>query len=319
MKEIFSKIGQIGILPVIVLERPDDAEPLADALIKGGLPAAEVTFRTTAAREAIERIAKAFPEMLLGAGTVLTIDQVKAARDAGAQFIVTPGLNPMVVEYCVKENIPITPGIATPSELSRAVEYGLDVVKFFPAEANGGVEYLKAISAPFRSVYFIPTGGIDDTNLNNYLSFSRVLACGGSWMVKPDLLKNNQYDEITRRAAQAVNKMLNFTLRHIGINTTDAKEAEQVAGQIFNIVGFPMNFTTGSIFVGTQFEVLKRQYLGTHGHIAIGTNSIERAIAYLQRKGIGIKPETKNEKDGKLQTVYLDVEIGGFALHLVQV
>lgn len=319
MKEIFKKIGEIGILPVIVLERPDDAEPLADALIKGGLPAAEVTFRTTAAREAIERIAKAYPDMLLGAGTVLTIDQVKAARDAGAQFIVTPGLNPAIVEYCLKENIPITPGIATPSELSKALEYGLDVVKFFPAEANGGIEYLKAISAPFRSVYFIPTGGIDDTNLNDYLSFQRVLACGGSWMVKPDLLKNNQYDEITRRAAQAVHKMLNFTLRHIGINTPDAKEAETVAGQIYNIVGFPMNFTTGSIFVGTQFEVLKRQYLGTHGHIAIGTNSIERAIAYLQRKGIGIKPETKNEKDGRLQTVYLDIEIGGFAVHLVQV
>lgn len=319
MKEIFKKIGEIGILPVIVLERPDDAEPLADALIKGGLPAAEVTFRTTAAREAIERIAKTYPDMLLGAGTVLTIDQVKAARDAGAQFIVTPGLNPAIVEYCLKENIPITPGIATPSELSKALEYGLDVVKFFPAEANGGVEYLKAISAPFRSVYFIPTGGIDDTNLNDYLSFQRVLACGGSWMVKPDLLKNNQYDEITRRAAHAIQKMLNFTLRHIGINTPDAKEAETVAGQIYNIVGFPMNFTTGSIFVGTQFEVLKRQYLGTHGHIAIGTSSIERAIAYLQRKGIGIKPETKNEKDGRLQTVYLDIEIGGFAVHLVQV
>ncbi|MBP8975714.1 MAG: bifunctional 4-hydroxy-2-oxoglutarate aldolase/2-dehydro-3-deoxy-phosphogluconate aldolase [Bacteroidetes bacterium] len=319
MNEIFTKIGQIGILPVIVLERADDAEPLADALMKGGLPAAEVTFRTAAARESIERIAKAFPEMLLGAGTVLTIDQVKAARDAGAQFIVTPGLNPTIVEYCLKENIPITPGIATPSELSRAVEYGLDVVKFFPAEANGGIEYLKAISAPFRSVSFIPTGGIDETNLNDYLSFSRVLACGGSWMVKPDLMKNNQYDEVTRRATQAINKMLNFTLRHVGINTADAKEAENVAGQIFDIVGFPMNFTTGSIFVGAQFEVLKRQYLGTHGHIAIGTNSIERAIAYLNRKGIGIKPETKNEKDGKLQTVYLDVEIGGFAIHLAQV
>ncbi|HOV98321.1 MAG TPA: bifunctional 4-hydroxy-2-oxoglutarate aldolase/2-dehydro-3-deoxy-phosphogluconate aldolase [Bacteroidota bacterium] len=319
MKEIFTRIGQIGILPVIVLERADDAEPLADALMKGGLPAAEVTFRTTAARESIERIAKTFPEMLLGAGTVLTIEQVKAARGAGAQFIVTPGLNPTIVEYCLKENIPITPGIATSSELSRAVEYGLDVVKFFPAEANGGIEYLKAISGPFRSVSFIPTGGIDETNLNNYLSFSRVLACGGSWMVKPDLLKNNQYDEITRRATQAINKMLNFSLRHVGINTADAKEAENVAGQLFNIVGFPMNVTTGSIFVGAQFEVLKRQYLGAHGHIAIGTNSIERAVAYLSRKGIGIKPETKNEKDGKLQTVYLDIEIGGFAIHLAQV
>jgi 2-dehydro-3-deoxyphosphogluconate aldolase/(4S)-4-hydroxy-2-oxoglutarate aldolase len=319
MREIFTKIGSIGILPVIVLDRAEDAEPLAKALIQGGLPAAEVTFRTAAAKDAIARIAKAYPEMLLGAGTVLTIDQAKAAREAGAQFIVTPGLNADVVEYCIKEDIPIAPGIATPSELGRAVEYGLDLVKFFPAEASGGINYLKSISAPFRSMSFIPTGGIDENNLASYLGFGRVLACGGSWMVKPEFLAHQQYDEITRRAAQAVNKMLNFSLRHIGINTPDAKEAEIVAGQINNIVGFSLNEGAGSIFVGTQFEVMKRMFLGAHGHIAIGTSSIDRAVAFLQRRGIGIKEDTKNIKDGKLQTVYLDLEIAGFAVHLVQV
>jgi 2-dehydro-3-deoxyphosphogluconate aldolase / (4S)-4-hydroxy-2-oxoglutarate aldolase len=319
MDAILKEIGLAGIVPVIAIENAEDSEPLANALIEGGLPCAEVTFRTGAAKESIKKIAKAFPNMILGAGTVLTIEQVKAAVDNGAKFIVSPGLNSKVVEYCIANKIPITPGVATPSEIEQAIEYGLDVVKFFPAEANGGLAFLKAISAPYKNVKFIPTGGIDEKNLLSYLKFSRILACGGSWMVKSDLISGKQFGEIKRLTSEAVNLMLGFDLRHIGINTPDANDASKMSGQLQKIFGFAAKDTPGSIFVGTQFEVLKKPFLGLHGHIAIATNSVDRAIAHLSRRGVGIKPETKNEVDGKLQTVYLDIEIGGFALHLIQI
>ena len=243
---------------------------------------------------------------------------MKAARDAGAKFIVSPGLNPKVVEYCLKENIPVTPGVATPSEVEQALEFGLEVVKFFPAEGNGGIDYLKALAGPFRTLRFIPTGGIDENNLMSYLSLPCVLACGGSWMVKSDLVTGRRFDEIVALAARAVQKMLGFTLRHVGINTPDEQEAKNTAAQLTNMFGFLPNDKGGAIFVGNAFEVIKSKYLGEHGHIAIATNSVERALAYLQHRGVGIKQETKNIVNGKLQTVYLDVDIAGFAVHLVQ-
>jgi 2-dehydro-3-deoxyphosphogluconate aldolase / (4S)-4-hydroxy-2-oxoglutarate aldolase len=318
MHNTLNEIGLIGIVPVIAIEKAENAEPLAKALIDGGLPCAEVTFRTEAAKESIKTIAKAFPEMILGAGTVLTVEQVKTAVDNGAKFIVSPGLNPKVVEYCLGNKIPITPGVATPSEIEVALGYGLEVVKFFPAEANGGLDFLKAISAPYKNIKFIPTGGIDEKNLLSYLKFNRILACGGSWMVKSDLISNKKFDEIKQITSKAVSLMLGFDLRHIGINTPTADEAVANADKLQKIFGFSTKDTPGSIFVGTQFEMLKRIYLGANGHLAISTNSIERAIFHLARRGVGIKPETRNEVDGKLQTIYLDLEIGGFAFHLVQ-
>ena len=224
MHKVLNEIGLAGIVPVIAIENAEDAKPLAKALIEGGLPCAEVTFRTAAAKESIKQIAKAFPDMILGAGTVLTVDQVKAAVESGAKFIVSPGLNPKIVEYCIANNIPITPGVATPSEIEKAIEYGLEVVKFFPAEANGGLTFLKAISAPYKNITFIPTGGIDEKNLFSYLKFSRIHACGGSWMVKSDMISNKQFNEIKRLTCAAVNLMLGFDIRHIGINTPGANE-----------------------------------------------------------------------------------------------
>jgi 2-dehydro-3-deoxyphosphogluconate aldolase/(4S)-4-hydroxy-2-oxoglutarate aldolase len=205
MIEILEKIGSHKLVPVIVIENAKDALPLAKALIDGGLPVAEVTFRTRAAKESIQLIAENFPEMLIGAGTVLSIDQVKTAVNAGAKYIVSPGLNPKVVEYCVVNSIPITPGVATPSEIERALEFNLEVVKFFPAESLGGVKYLKAISAPYGNLKFIPTGGINEGNLLSYLQFSKVLACGGSWMVKDELIKNKKFIEIKTLTVAAMN------------------------------------------------------------------------------------------------------------------
>ncbi|HPG40069.1 MAG TPA: bifunctional 4-hydroxy-2-oxoglutarate aldolase/2-dehydro-3-deoxy-phosphogluconate aldolase [bacterium] len=203
MNAILNKLAAIRVIPVVAIQNADDAQPLADALCNGGLPCAEITFRTAAAAQAIHNMAQN-KKMLVGAGTVLKIDQVKAAVDAGAQFIVAPGFSDKVVGYCVKNNIPVTPGICTPTDIERALDYDLDVVKFFPAEAFGGLITLKALSAPYNMMKFIPTGGIGVNNLAEYLAFPPVLACGGSWMVKTDLICGGKFDLIAKLTREAV-------------------------------------------------------------------------------------------------------------------
>lgn len=197
MNAVLEKIAELKVLPVIKIDNPAHTVPLCRALIEGGLPAAEITFRTACAAEAIAIARKEFPDMLVGAGTVLSVEQVKAAVNAGAQFIISPGLNPEVVRYCVDNDIPVTPGVVTPTEIELAMSLGLDVVKFFPAEAFGGVKTIKALSAPYRMMKFIPTGGITPDNLGDYLSCPAILACGGSFMVKDSFLANGEFDKIT--------------------------------------------------------------------------------------------------------------------------
>lgn len=203
MNEVLEKLGKIGIVPVVVLDDAKDAENLGKALMEGGLPCAEVTFRTAAAEESIRILSEKFPEMIVGAGTVLTIEQVDRAVKAGAKFIVSPGTNPKVVDYCVKNNIPITPGTCTPSNVETALEFGLDVVKFFPAEPSGGLNFIKAIAAPYVGVKFMPTGGINAKNVRDYLAYDRIIACGGSWMVTKDLIKAGDFEQIKKLTAEA--------------------------------------------------------------------------------------------------------------------
>jgi 2-dehydro-3-deoxyphosphogluconate aldolase/(4S)-4-hydroxy-2-oxoglutarate aldolase len=202
-ESILRRLGEIRIIPVVVIDDEQNAEPLAEALQRGGLATMEITLRTDSALEAIRRIGGAFPDMLLGAGTVLTTGQAQRAVDAGARYIVSPGLNRKVVEWCLANAVPVTPGVITPTEIEEALELGLEVVKFFPAEAGGGITYLKAVSAPYRGLKFIPTGGIDESNVAGYLKLSQVLACGGSWMVKADLIRARSFDEIRRMSAEA--------------------------------------------------------------------------------------------------------------------
>ena len=202
MSEIFEKFGKIGIIPVVVLDDAKDAEKLGEALVAGGLPCAEVTFRTDAALESIKIMAQN-KDLLVGAGTVLTIEQVDKAVNAGAKFIVSPGLNPKVVKYCVDNNIPITPGTQTPSEMEQALELGLKVVKFFPAEPAGGLNMIKAVAAPYTSLKFMPTGGINSKNVVDYLMYDRILACGGSWMVKKDLIAAGSWDKLKSMIKEA--------------------------------------------------------------------------------------------------------------------
>lgn len=210
MNETLEKLGQYGIVPVVVLNDSKDAEPLADALCEGGLACAEVTFRTEAAAESIKIMSEKHPEMLVGAGTVLTVEQVDEAVAAGAKFIVSPGLNSEVVKYCLDKNIAITPGVVTPSEMELAIELGLNIVKFFPAEPSGGLSMIKAVSAPYTMLKFMPTGGINPGNVKEYLKSDKIFACGGSWMVKGDLVDAGDFDkikELTKEAADIIKEI----------------------------------------------------------------------------------------------------------------
>ena len=192
------------LVPDVKLDRVEDAKPLGEALCRGGLPVAEVTFRTDAAEESIRIMKKEFPEMLVGAGTVVNAKQAERAKEAGAEFIVSPGINKEVIEYAIEHEIPVFPGACTPSEVMTALGYGLEVVKFFPAKQYGGLATIKALAAPFPSIRFMPTGGINQENIQEFLAFDKIIACGGSWMVKDSLIKEGRFDEIERLTAQAV-------------------------------------------------------------------------------------------------------------------
>lgn len=203
MKDITERFEKLGVVPVVVLEDAKDAVPLGTALVEGGLPCAEVTFRTEAAEESIRLMTEQFPEMLVGAGTVLTVEQVDAAVRAGAKFIVSPGFDAEIVDYCLKNEIPVFPGCISPSEVAQAVKRGLKVVKFFPAEPAGGISMIKAMAAPYTGLKFMPTGGINAKNLGEYLSCDKIVCCGGSWMVKGELVKTGEFNKIRQLTEEA--------------------------------------------------------------------------------------------------------------------
>jgi 2-dehydro-3-deoxyphosphogluconate aldolase/(4S)-4-hydroxy-2-oxoglutarate aldolase len=292
MHAVLEELGKIGIIPVIKIDDADKAVPLARALAAGGIPCIELTFRTAQGEEAIRRISKEVPETLTGAGTVLTIDQVDRAINAGAKFIVSPGLNPKVVAYCIKKGIPVTPGCANPSDIEQALEFGLEAVKFFPAEQAGGLDYIKAISAPYPNLKFMPTGGINAQNIAKYIAFDKVLACGGSWMAGADFINAGEFDKITALSREAILSMLGFSAARIDGNT---------------------------VFSGNNIEIVKTSGPGSHVHITIKTNSLLRATAYLERGGIVFDYENaKRDQKGNITAVYLKEEIQGFALRLLQ-
>lgn len=320
MDAVLEQISKIGIVPVVKIDRAEDALPLAKALCAGGLPCAEVTFRTDAAAEAIRIMTENFPEMCVGAGTVLNAAQVDAAMEAGARFIVSPGFNPRTVQYCIDHKIPVTPGISSPSEIEQAIEMGLQVVKFFPAEQSGGLAKIKAMAAPYVNMKFMPTGGINAKNLTTYLDFNKIIACGGSWMVPGDLINTGEWDKIEELTREAVRIMLGFELAHVGINAENEAEAEKAAARFALIFGMQKKAGNSSVFAGTAVEVMKTPYLGKNGHIAVRTNYIDRAVNYLTTVlGVKFREESaKRDAQGNLKAIYLEEEIGGFAVHLVQ-
>lgn len=319
MSNIIKELHDFGLVPVIKITDVKNAIPLARALAEGGLNCAEITFRTACAKEAIAEITRAMPDMLVGAGTVLTPEQADEAIEAGAKFIVSPGLNPRVVKHCIERGVPILPGCATPSEVEQAIELGLKAVKFFPAEAAGGLNMIKSMSAPYGQIQFMPTGGINDENMLEYLKFGKIIACGGSFMVKDALVEAGNFEEITNLTRNAVMKMLGFKLAHIGINCENKDEAIKGAQLISSLFGTGYKIGNSSTFAGGEFELMHTKYLGTNGHIAISTNFPDRARAYLERMGIEFSEETaKYDDKGNLTVIYLKEEICGFAIHLVK-
>ncbi|MDR3021399.1 MAG: bifunctional 4-hydroxy-2-oxoglutarate aldolase/2-dehydro-3-deoxy-phosphogluconate aldolase [Clostridiales bacterium] len=319
MSNILQQIEDIGIVPVVTLGDVNKAKNLGSALIKGGLNAAEVTFRVEGADKVISAMAKHFPNMLVGAGTVLTEEQADRAVKAGAKFLVAPGLNAKVVKHCQSLGVTFIPGVSSASEVELALELGLSHVKFFPAEQAGGVAYIKSISAPYTTVKFMPTGGVSDKNVNDYLSLNSVFACGGSWMVAGELIKSDNWDEVTRLTSLAVDKMLGFEFVHMGIHSSEQKSALAGADKLVSLFGLDKKVGNSSVFITPQIEITNTMLYKKVGHIAIRTNSMKRAIAMLKSKGIALEEDSiKTKPDGSIHIAYLkDVDINGFAVHLI--
>lgn len=319
MNHVLEEFSKIGMIPVIAIEDAADAKPLAKALLDGGLPCAEVTFRTAAAEKSIRAMTEEFPDMLVGAGTVLTIEQAECALGAGAEFIVSPGFNPKVVAYCVEKGVPVVPGCANPSNLEQAIELGLETVKFFPAEASGGLAAIKAMSAPYRTLKFMPTGGIHNGNIKKYLDYDKVIACGGSWMVDHKMLKARDWDGIAALTRQSVNCMLGCKLCHVGINMQSDQDLAAAQERFASLFGTEAKEGKSSVFAGSYVEIMKSMGRGTCGHIAVGVNYVDRAVYHLRRRGFSFDEASKiYQDDGKLKSVYLADEIAGFAVHLIQ-
>ncbi|MBP7401563.1 MAG: bifunctional 4-hydroxy-2-oxoglutarate aldolase/2-dehydro-3-deoxy-phosphogluconate aldolase [Clostridia bacterium] len=317
--DILQRIFLCGVVPVIKVAEAADALPLCSALLAGGIDIAEITFRSSAAAEAIALVSDSLPDMLTGAGTVHSVHQAEEAVEAGARFIVSPGLNPEVVRYCRRIGIPVLPGVSGPTDLETALELGLDTVKFFPAENLGGLAAIKAISAAYGEMRFMPTGGINENNLTDYVRHPRILACGGSWMVSDALVAARDWDGITALTKKAVLRLHGFELAHIGINTGSPEEAERAAHLFSALFGWEYRPGANSIFAGTGVEMMKAPYYGTNGHIGIRCNNAARARAYFEKAGFGFREESVRPVGGPLKTVYFSDEIAGFALHLMGV
>lgn len=319
MHDVIKTIQSIGLVPVIKIDEAPKAVPLGNTLVAGGIPVAEVTFRTAAAADAIRAMSAECPDLLVGAGTVINVALAKEAIAAGAKFIVSPGFNPETVDYCLERGIPILPGCNTPSLIEAGLTKGLEVFKFFPAEASGGVAMIDALSAPFGGIKFVPTGGINLANLGDYAKRDAVIAIGGSWMVDPDLVAAENWTEIKKLCEAAVCALQGFSFGHIGINNQDEQKARVTSG-LFATLGFAANKDSPkSVFAGSEFEVMKQVYNGTHGHLGIKTYNIERAMAYLARHGLrGLADTAVRDAKGQLKFIYLEQEVGGFAVHLMK-
>jgi len=319
MRSIKEQIGLYGIIPVVTIKNAEDSIPIVEALETGGLPLIEVTLRSSGAIAAMERIAAERPDFLLGAGTVDSEEQAESAHNAGAKFLVSPGLNRAVAEYCQDKELPYFPGVITPTEISAAISLGLTTLKLFPAEAAGGMAWLKAVSAPFPDVSFIPTGGINLGNMNDYLRHHAVHACGGSWLTSKQDIASRNKDHIRELCREAVREMLGFSLHHVGTHLPDSRSVARVAERFSDL--FKGSLVTGrnSIMVDGKLEIMSENAHSEVGHIAIGTHSLPRAIHYLERHGVNaLEGSEIRSEAGDLIAVYLDVKAGGLAVHLVQ-
>ncbi len=315
---VIEHLGLAGLVPVVVIEDSSLAVKTAHALLDGGLDVMEITLRTEAGIPAIKAVAEAFPQMEVGAGTVLTTEQAEAAVDAGASFIVSPGYNPELVSWCKNNDVPVTPGCVTPTEIERAMKDGLNILKFFPAGVYGGVKACKALSGPYGNVKFIPTGGVNLNNLAEFADKEFIHAIGGGWLCPGSEIKLKNFSAITNAVQRSIEVLLGFELIHVGINSDDDQTSSETADLFCNAFGFNLKEGNSSRFAGKGIEVNKAAGIGRNGHIAVRTNNIERAQYYLKKRGFSIDPDTAKKVNGGKIAVYLKKQFGGFGIHLLK-
>lgn len=315
--DVLKRLAQSGVVPVVVLEDAKDAVPTAKAMLAGGIDVMEITFRTAAAADSIKAVAQECPDMVVGAGTVINLEQCKLAVECGAKFIVAPGYDEETVAWCCDNGIPVTPGCVTPTEIMMALKHGLKVLKFFPANVYGGLSAIKSLAGPFGGVKFIPTGGVNAQNLAEFISSPYIHAVGGSWICpKADIAAGN-FDKITALCKEARKTLLGFEVAHIGINTPDADAAMDVCKAFNDAFDFNVKQGNSSNFASTGVEVMKTMFKGANGHIAIRTNKMIPAIAEMERRGYELDMDSVKDKNN-IKAVYFKNEIGGFAVHLLQ-
>ena len=315
--DVLKRLAQSGVVPVVVLEDAKDAVPTAKAMLAGGIDVMEITFRTAAAADSIKAVAQECPDMVVGAGTVINLEQCKLAVECGAKFIVSPGYDEETVAWCCDNSIPVTPGCVTPTEIMMALKHGLKVLKFFPANVYGGLSAIKSLAGPFGGVKFIPTGGVNAQNLAEFISSPYIHAVGGSWICpKADIAAGN-FDKITALCKEARKTLLGFEVAHIGINTPDADAAMDVCKAFNDAFDFNVKQGNSSNFASTGVEVMKTMFKGANGHIAIRTNKMIPAIAEMERRGYELDMDSVKDKNN-IKAVYFKNEIGGFAVHLLQ-
>ncbi len=312
------RLSNAGVVPVVVIDDAKDAVPTAEAILAGGIDVMEITFRTAAASDAIQAVAEQCPDMLVGAGTVITLDQCKQAISKGAKFIVSPGFDAEVVKWCVDNGVAVTPGCVTPGEIMAAMRLGLQVVKFFPANVYGGLVAMKSLAGPFGGIKFIPTGGVNAQNVGEYISAPFIHAVGGSWVCPKAEIAAGNFEKITALCAESRRNLLGYEVVHVGINTDSCEVAKGVADAFSSAFGFAVKEGNSSLFASGSIEVMKTQYLGRQGHLAVRTNRVDIAVADLEKKGFHVDMETAKYKGDRISAVYLKEEIGGFAVHLLQ-
>ncbi len=303
--EALKIIGDLGAVPVATIDQAEDSIPLAEALLKGGLPVIEVTFRTATAKEALRAIAAYVPQMLVGAGTVLSVEQAESALEAGAQFIVSPGFCPRVVQYCLNQGVAVIPGCSSPTDLTAAFNFGLQVVKYFPAELLGGTAALEAIGKPFGGMKFIPTGGIGFHNLQQYLRLDKVWACGGSWMVGAQLIRNRDFKAISRLAKVTLSEILGFRL--------DCELPVALLEEISALFKLPLRESGAPYPAGS---LLRRGE--SNKQLTVKTNNLIRAAAYFLREGIEVCAGVEATPVKPPAAIYLQEKAGGFDICVVE-
>ena len=318
MADVKELIYKYGLVPVVTVDKKEHALPLAKALIGGELEIAEITFRTECAAEAMAAITAEYPDMLVGAGTILTTEQAQKAIDAGAKFIVTPGFDENLVKFCQDKGILIIPGCATPGDVQKAVACGLDVVKFFPAEAAGGLKMIRSLAAAYKGVRFLPTGGITPDKFSEYLLDPSVIAVGASCIAPRELMEKEDFEAIRKLARDAMFAVLNFEFCHMGINCYSDEEGYTNLFRLADMFNLVMGDTRSSSYVGREVEITKMAFTvrGPHGHLGYYADNLERAVFYLEKKGVEFDHEHVKPFNGKTYVIYLKEQIAGFAVHI---